>query len=75
MILNQVLVSFFVFLNDIKRFGLQGPLKKLLKTAVVHFVLLKVYSKIPINDIKEDFLKLIQFLDVNETALTREKVV
>ena len=50
-------------------------LEELFEAFVVHLVLIDVNSEVPIDDIEEDLLELVELLNVHESALGREELV
>lgn len=75
LVLYEALVRLVVLLDDAKGLWLHGSFEELLKAFVVHLVLIDVDSEVPVDDIEEDLLELVELLDVHESALRREELV
>ena len=56
LILNQIVIGLVVFIDDSDGFGLQRCFEELLKSTVIGLVLFEVNCKIPVDDVKENFL-------------------
>ena len=75
LVLNEAFVGLVVFLDDLQCFRLQRSLKELFETLIIHLVLLDIDSQVPIDDVQEDFLKLVELFHINESALLSKELV